>query len=521
MLPNKFLVLGLFSIGVSNIFYSDAYAKEAQNSAEKPNIVLFYVDDLGWGDLSSYGATEVNTPNIDALAKNGIRFTDAHSSAATCSPSRYSLLTGEHAFRKNIRILKGDAPLVISEVQKTLPKMLQTVGYRTGIVGKWHLGLGDGNTPVNWNEKVKPGPLEVGFDYSFLIPATGDRVPSVFLENHDVVNLEKSDPLFVNYQKKIGQRPTGYEKPELLKQGADEQHNKSIINGVSRIGWMQGGESAEWHDETFNIVTSDKAKQFISESSKQPFFLLFSFHDIHVPRLPNEMFRGKTNMGARGDSIVQMDWTTGQVVEKLRELNLLDNTLVIFTSDNGAVLTDGYDDEALKRIGTHKQNGPYRGGKYSIYEAGTRIPFIVHYPNRVKPGVSNSLFSQIDLYASIAELLGVPLEETEAIDSQNQLSPLFDASKLARKTLVQETPHAKGLRENSWKYIRPTEKDVAWVKAKKNIDPGTSKAPQLFDLDTDPSELHNLAAKYPDKVKLLEQKLQDIELQSIRLKSLK
>ncbi|MBU2881231.1 arylsulfatase [Psychrosphaera sp. B3R10] len=485
-------------------------------SSNKPNIVIFYVDDLGWGDLSSYGATAVQTPNVDALANNGIRFTDAHSSAATCTPSRYSLLTGEHAFRKNVRILKGDAAMVIAPEQPTLPKMLQTEGYKTAVVGKWHLGLGDGVTPINWNKNVTPGPLEIGFDYSFLLPATGDRVPSVYLENHNVLNLTPNDPLFVDYTKKIGNRPTGYEHPELLRQGADSQHNKTIINGISRIGWMQGGKSAEWVDEDFPFVTTQKANDFISKNKSQPFFLFFSFHDIHVPRLPNKMFEGATNMGVRGDAIVQMDWITGQVVNHLKKLDMLENTLIIFTSDNGAVLTDGYNDNALTRIGEHLPNGPYSGGKYSILEGGTRVPFIVHYPNKVKQGLSHALFSQIDLYASIAALLNINLKNNEAIDSVNHLGPLFDAALPARTTLAEETPHTEGLRSGNWKYIRPVKKVNSWIKANKNIDSGLAKSPQLFNLISDPAEEHNLAQQYPNIVKELEQQLKLIEQKRTR-----
>ena len=181
----------------------------------KPNVVIFYIDDLGYGDLSSYGATKVATPEIDRLAAKGVRFTDAHSSAATCTPSRYSLLTGEHGFRNNAKILEGDAPALIQPGKSTLAVMFKKAGYATGVVGKWHLGLGDGN--VDWNADVTPGPLEIGFDYSFLLPATGDRVPSVYLENHRVVNLDPQDPITVSYQGKVGNRATGYENPELLK----------------------------------------------------------------------------------------------------------------------------------------------------------------------------------------------------------------------------------------------------------------------------------------------------------------
>lgn len=492
------------------------FNEPAQQVTEKPNIVVFYVDDLGWGDVSSYGATQVTTPNIDKLAANGIRFTDGHSSSATCTPSRYSLLTGEYAFRKNAKILKGDAPLLIGTEQPTLPKLLKKVGYSSAVVGKWHLGLGDGNTPIDWNEKVSPGPLEIGFDYSFLLPATGDRVPAVYLENHHVLNLTKEDPLYVSYKNKIGNRPTGDDSPNLLRQKADPQHNKSIINGISRIGWMQGGKSAEWKDEDFPFITTEKANNFISKNKNNPFFLFFSFHDIHVPRLPHPMFQGATNMGKRGDAIVQMDWITGQVVNHLEKLNLLDNTIIVFTSDNGAVLMDGYYDDAIELIGEHKQNGIYRGGKYSAFEAGTRVPFIVHYPQKVKAGVSHALMSQIDIYASLAKLLDINIAEDEAIDSQNNLNALFNANESARTTLIEETPHTLSLRENEWKYIAPAKRLVRNLWSNKKIESGLSKQAQLYDLSIDPSETINIANQHSSKVKAMHAKIEQLKQQTTR-----
>ena len=178
----------------------------AQRAAQRPNIVIIYADDVGWGDLSCYGATRVKTPNLDRLASDGIRFTDAHSSAATCTPSRFSLLTGIYSFRnERARVLPGDAPLLIQPGSMTLPAILQKQGYKTGAVGKWHLGLGEGE--VDWNTDIKPGPREVGFDYSFLLPATGDRVPTVFVENQRVVGLDPKDPIRVNYDKPVGSEP--------------------------------------------------------------------------------------------------------------------------------------------------------------------------------------------------------------------------------------------------------------------------------------------------------------------------
>ena len=502
--------VGLILTIASTLFACQGTKKteiQTNENINKPNIVIFYVDDLGYGDVGSYGAKGVETPNIDTLAANGIRFTDAHSSSATCTPSRYSLLTGEYAFRNKASVLQGDAALIIPVEKPTLATMVKKAGYTTAVLGKWHLGLGDGKSPLDWNSEVKPGPLEIGFDYSFLLPATGDRVPAVYLENHQVVNLDKNDPLSVSYQKKIGNRPTGYENPELLRQGADHQHNKTIINGISRIGWMDGGTSAEWKDEDFYQVFTNKANDFIKQNKTKPFFLFFSFHDIHVPRLPNAKFQGKSSMGVRGDAIAQMDWITGSVVNQLKAQGILDNTIILFTSDNGPVLNDGYDDKAIELLGSHKPAGPYRGGKYSAFEAGTRVPTIVHYPNKVKAGVSDQLMSQIDVYASLAALLDIPLANNEAIDSQNFLAAWLNATEAGREELIEES-YTLSLRDKQWKYIAPANKSNDWIKNEKGIEAGLSKSEQLYDLSSDPSELNNLAIQESAIVDKLSKRLQ-------------
>lgn len=482
-------------------------AAVAPQEVQKPNIVIFYVDDLGYADLRSYGAKGVETPHVDKLVKGGLKFNDAHSSSATCTPSRYSLLTGEHAFRNDAQILPGDAPLLIDTAKYTLPKMLREVGYTTGVVGKWHLGLGNGE--VDWNGKVSPGPLEIGFDYSFLLPSTGDRVPTVYLENHSVLNLTDSDPLKVSYKDDLGQvRAT----KENARYASDGQHSETLVNGVGRIGAMTGGKSAYWKDEEFPDVLTSKAVSFIEKSKHQPFFLFFSFHDIHVPRLPNERFQGKTEMGPRGDAIVQMDWITGQVMNKLKELGLEKNTLVIFTSDNGPVLNDGYADMAEEKLGGHNPAGPYRGGKYSSFEAGTRVPHIVYWPKVVAPGETNALFSQLDYFASFAALTGAKLPSGVAPDSENQLSALLGNTKKAREVLLEES-FTLALRQGKWKYIRPVDKSKkfpTWL-ANKNIESGLQYEPQLFDLERDINENINVANDFPEIVRQMEARLKEIE----------
>lgn len=473
-----------------------------------PNIVIFYVDDLGYADLSCYGAKGVETPNVDRLAEEGLRFTDAHSSAATCTPSRYSLLTGQYAFRNNAAILPGDAPLLIDPDLPTLPKMLKKAGYTTGVVGKWHLGLGRGE--VNWNEEVKPGPLEVGFDYSFLLPSTGDRVPTVYLEKYSVVNATSSDPISISYSDPVGDRPTGLSNPELLKMPADTQHSNTIINGISRIGYMAGGESALWVDEEFPDVFTGKAVDFIETNKEQPFFLFFSFHDIHVPRAPHPRFVGKSEMGPRGDAIVQMDWMTGVIMEALEKNGLDENSLVIFTSDNGPVLDDGYTDYAVEMVGEHNPSGPFRGGKYSAYEAGTRMPTITYWKGRIKAGQNDALWSQVDLYASLAALVNQPLGEYEAIDSEDVLPVILGQSSKGRIWMLEES-FTLSLRKDFWKYIAPIQRQKPDWLANKDIEGGFQDTPQLYNLKEDPREQRNLIKRQPDLVLEMQKKLQEIQ----------
>jgi arylsulfatase A len=500
------LTLSVFSCSVKKTSNTTAQGEPKR----LPNIIVFYVDDLGYGDLGCYGAKGVATPNVDKLASVGIRFTDAHSTAATCTPSRYSLLTGRYAFRNNAAILPGDAPLLIPPGSYTLPSMLKKAGYKTGVVGKWHLGLGNGN--IDWNGDVKPGPLEIGFDYSFILPATGDRVPSVYLENHRVLNLsEKDKPIVVDYEMKLSGYPNGLDNPEKLRQKADKQHSHTIVNGISRIGYMQGGESALWVDEDFPQVLTNKAVQFMADAKNDPFFLYFSFHDIHVPRLPHKDFAGKSTMGPRGDVIAQMDWITGEVISQLKKLGTEENTLIIFTSDNGPVLNDGYEDQADELLGNHKPGGPFRGGKYSAYEAGTRVPMIVYWPGQTSKGNSSALISQVDLYASLAALAGQPLSSDEAIDSKNSLPALLDHQQ-AGSDMVLEESFTTSIRQGNWKYIEPfaREKKLPNFMKSKGVEGGFEHVPQLFNLENDIQEQVNMADKNPERVKSLQGEIERI-----------
>ncbi|WPO78236.1 arylsulfatase [Flavobacterium sp. KACC 22761] len=482
--------------------------KKEDETVKKPNVIFIYVDDLGYGDLSCYGATEVQTPNVDALAEGGIQFTDAHCTASTCTPSRYSLLTGNYAFRNNATILPGDAPLIINPEQETIADMFKKQGYATAVVGKWHLGLGNGSP--DWNGVIKPGPLEIGFDYSFLIPATADRVPTVFVENHKVVNLDPKDPIRVSYDKKIGSDPTGMEDEVFLKMIADKQHSGTVVNGISRIGYMSGGHSAYWKDEEFPNILIKKASNFIASNRDKPFFLYFALPDIHVPRAPNEKFVGKTKMGPRGDAIVQMDWVTGQIMNKLKELNIEKNTIIVFSSDNGPVLNDGYADQSMVNNGNHKPAGNFKGGKYSAYEAGTRVPTIMYWPDKIKPVKSNALISQVDFFASFAKLIGAKIENKEtAVDSSDMLNALLGKSQKGRQYLIEEA-FTMSIRNGNWKYIAPqAQPSPSWL-ADKNVLTGLQETPQLYDLSKDPAEKHNLDQEMPEKTKILAAELSKI-----------
>ena len=474
----------------------------------KPNIIVIYADDLGYGDLGCYGATNLKTPNVDRLAARGTRFLNAHSPSATCTPSRYALLTGDYAWRASgTQILPGDAPALIRPGQFTLPHMLKQAGYATGIVGKWHLGLGDGK--VDWNGEIAPGPLDVGFDYGYFMPATLDRVPTVLIENRRVVNLDPTDPIRVDYKAKVGDEPTGAEHPERLKFGADPEHSNTIVNGISRIGYMSGGRAARWKDEELTDQLLGKAIDFVAERKDKPFFLYFAMNEPHVPRAPHPRFAGASGMGPRGDTIVQFDWTVGALMDKLAELGIADDTLVILSSDNGPILFDGYEDQAVELAGGHKPSGPYRSGKYSIYEGGTRVPMIVSWPGHVREGhVSEALVDHVDMVASLAALVGQALPRDAAVDSFDMLVPLMGRNARGRDHVVEDTKlmvttgttvassgaRILALRAGDWKFIRGS------------VEPhefhgnaiGTLPRHQLYNLAGDPGERANLADKMPD-----------------------
>lgn len=469
-------------------------------AVEKPNVIVIMADDLGYGDVSCYGATALQTPNIDRLAAEGIRFTSGYCSASTCTPTRYSFLTGTYAFRQpGTGIAPPNSPALIQPGTETLPSLLQKAGYQTAVIGKWHLGLGGKEGP-NWNGMLKPGPREIGFDYNFLLPTTNDRVPQVYVENHRVRNLAPADPLWVGRKKPNPEHPTGITHRSALKMDWSHGHNATIHNGISRIGFYTGGHAARFRDEDLADEWVNRSVQWMESRRESPFFLFFSSHDLHVPRMPHERFQGKTSLGYRGDAIAQLDWCVGELMKTLDRLGLAEKTLIVFCSDNGPVLDDGYQDEAIEKNGDHRPAGIYSGGKYSILEGGTRTPFITRWKGRIQPGVSDELVCTIDLAASLAALVDVPLDDEDCLDSFNVLEALLGKPNAKGRDYLVQQDNGRGgnygLRMGNWKLQRHDSRK-AW-----NVNLRLENVPvpqyQLFNLANDPGERNDVFPKYPE-----------------------
>ena len=479
------------------IFFSvgNALAQQEKTKKKLPNIIFIYADDLGYGDVGAYGATELKTPNIDKLAKGGIRFTNGYATSATCTPSRYGLLTGVYPWReKDAKILPGTAPLLIKTSQMTIPKMLKEKGYFTGIVGKWHLGLGNGS--LDWNQKITPSPNEVGFDYSYIMAATQDRVPTVYIENGTVVGLDPKDPIEVDYNKNFEGEPTAISNPELVKMKWSHGHNNSVVNGIPRIGFMKGGKSAIWNDEEMTNSFLEKANDYVKIHKNEPFFLYYAIQQPHVPRTPSTRFAGKSGLGPRGDVILEADWAIGEFMKTLEKEGLLENTLIVLSSDNGPVLNDGYYDDAVEKLGKHTPTGPLKGGKYSLFEAGTRVPFIVNWKGKLKPAISDALVCQVDLLSSLASLVG---SNVRTKDSENLINAFTGKSTKGRNDLVLEANSKTAFRKGDWAMIPPYKGPLVNIEV--NIKTGNNKEYQLYNLKEDIAQNNNLAKSNPEKLK--------------------
>ena len=473
---------------------------------QRPNVILIIADDLGYGDVSAYGQTTIQTPNIDRLARGGVCFTDGHATSATSTPSRYGLFTGMYPWKRNIHILPGDAPLLISPEQFTMPKMFQQAGYHTAAIGKWHLGMGQGK--IDWNQQITPSANAIGFDYTCLIAATVDRVPTVYVENGLVEGLDPNDPIEVSYQHNFEGEPTALSHPEQVQMRWSHGHNNSVINGIPRIGFMKGGQAARWKDDEMAQYLVNKVFHYIDERTigegNQPFFLYYGLHEPHVPRTPDTRFAGSTGLGPRGDVIAEADWCIGQLMQKLEEKGLMENTLIIFSSDNGPVLDDGYEDGARESAPLHDPRGGLRGGKYSLYDAGTRVPFFVYWQGHIRPVVNNELVSQQDLIASLGKLIGQQVPDT--LDSREMLSTFLGKRQRGRESMVVEAAGRLAFRSGRYALIPPYKGPKRNVTDNElgNVDDYT-----LYDLHADPSQATDITATHPRLLRKLKKQFQE------------
>lgn len=478
-------------------------AKTLPHDKSRPNVIIIVADDLGYGDLECYGAKNVQTPNVNRLAQRGIQFSNGYAVAATSTPSRYSLLTGEYAWRRpDTDVARGDAGLIIRPQQLTMADVFKSKGYNTCAIGKWHLGLGHATGEQNWNAPLPAALGDLGFDYHYIMAATADRVPCVFIENGQVANYDPSAPVEVNYERNFEGEPTAKEHPELLyNQRSSHGHDQAIVNGIGRIGYMRGGGKALWKDENIADSITAHAINYIRRQGSNPFFMYFATNDVHVPRFPHARFRGKSRMGVRGDAIVQFDWSVGEIVKQLDRQGILDNTLIILTSDNGAVVDDGYDDQAEELLNGHDPSGGLRGNKYSAFEGGTRVPFIISWGRNIPHGLqSDALVSQVDLLASLSHLIQARIPKGSAVDSRNHLDAYLGKDTTGRSYVIQQNNRrVLSVRTARWKYIEPGsgEKMISWGP---KIETGNLPQPQLYDLQRNAYEAENTATDHPQVV---------------------
>lgn len=499
----KRIGLALFCVGLLNI--------TSVLAAEKPNVIVIYADDLGYGDLGCYGATKVKTPNIDRLATQGRKFTDAHPASAVCTPSRYAVLTGRYPFRQGLSnpvFLKTG--LVMDQNRTTIADVMKGAGYQTACIGKWHLGFNE-KTP-DWNGILKPGPLEVGFDYFFGVPVVNSHPPFVWVENHEVLGKVADDP-FV-YGKNA------------------ETEAFSEKRGINQIGGAKAAH-ALYKDRMVGTKITEKSVDWIKKNKEKPFFLYLATTNIHHPFTPHPRFDGTSECGRYGDFIHELDWIVGEVMKTLDETGLTENTLLIFTSDNGGMLNLG-GQEAVEK--GHRLNGDLLGFKFDAWEGGHRVPFIARWPNKIQEGsVSDALISSVDLLAMCAAIVGHELKEGEGPDSYNILpelvsdpeTPVRDHLVVAPKDLSHLT-----MRKNEWilidaqggggfaarrrgdhllggpsalKFAGQKNSDIENGKIKKNAPKS-----QLYNLKKDRGQTKNVIREFPEIAKQLREKLKEI-----------
>ena len=466
-------------------------ASARRRSARKPNIVFIMADDMGYGDLSCYGATKINTPNMDALAADGIRFTDAHSPSAVCTPTRYGVLTGRYCWRSRLKrgVLGGYSPLLIDTNRMTVASLLKQHGYATACVGKWHLGLGS-KGKTDYEKPLTPGPNDLGFDYFFGIPASLDMTPYCYVEND---------------------RPT-VKPTETIEAG------KANEDGWWRAGAISPGFK---HVEVLPKLT-EKAVEYIDAHAEKtpdkPFFMYFPLPAPHCPIAPADFVKGKSKAGGYGDFVVEVDWTVGQVMKSLEKNNLTENTLIILTSDNGSPARTKVKREPYTIIETfgHYPNGKLRGIKADSWDGGHREPFIARWPGKIPKGeTSDELICLTDLMATCAAIVDAQLPKNAGEDSYNILPALLgkEINKPIREAIVHHSLSGMfSIRQGNWKLILGRGSGGFTKPSKIKPKPGEPKG-KLYNLADDHAEEINLCTKQKDIVNLLTKLLEKYKTQ--------
>jgi len=484
-------------IALSLLWSLVTFAVAAPCGASEPNIVLILADDMGWGDVCALEpGSRIPTPHLDRLAAEGMTFTDAHSPSAVCTPTRYGVLTGEYCWRSRLKsgVLGGYSEPLLEPDQPTLGTLLRAAGYQTAVVGKWHLGMAlprlktdvdlktwSGDPGIDFAGTITDGPLQHGFEHFFGVAASLDMAPYVYVRDD-----------------RFAAQPTL------------QQEQQPFPHFVRK-----GPRSIDFRLENVLDDLAREAVQFITDAAQadRPFFLYMPLTAPHKPTLPHDHFRGRTQLGEYGDFIAQTDWTVGRVLRALDELGEAESTLVVFTSDNGSYmyrLDDAADDHVTNSAkhgfhpSHHRANGPWRGTKADIYEAGHRVPFFVRWPGKVAAGTRRSdTICHVDLFATFAQASGQAVS-ARARDSVSLL-PLLRGEEGARRG--RPVVHHSGngtfaLRAGRWKAIFSSGSGGRQKPIGKPFD-----ALRLFDLVSDPGETTDVAAEHPDIVERLSAEL--------------
>jgi len=445
----------------------------------KPNIVIILSDDYGYGSAGCYGADPnlVRTPNLDRLAREGRRFTDASTPSSVCTPTRYALLTGRYCWRTRLNhggVANTMDPLLIETDRPTIASMLKRHGYATAVVGKWHLGYGT-ERRVDYTKELKPGPLELGFDYQFAVPQNHNDITRVFVENHKVFGLRSAN--LTPSPGKLGLDAPERDDPKTMEQLTDRA-----------IAWLE--------------------KQ---QGQASPFFLYFAPVAVHELVTPSAQTSGSSRAGPYGDFIHDLDLSVGRILEALENINAAENTLLIFTSDNGGVVAESSKSNSQKQAmdAGLKINGSLRGGKHDVWDGGFRVPFIARWPGRIPAGsTSDQMIGVVDVFATVAAVVGETRLDraTTAPDSVNVLSAFTGTPKEPLRTdlLFQSANGVYAIRSGPWKWIEGVPLAPPGKKPPGRQGPkGDQFQAQLINLQTDPGETQDVAAQHPDVVKRL------------------